>query len=46
MGDVYTLLKQYNEAIAAFNKGLEIEPTNVRAIQCRVKIEGLVGAEK
>ncbi len=46
MGDIYTHLKQYNEAIAAFNKGLEIDPTNVRAIKSRVKVEGLMAAEK
>lgn len=36
-GDIYNSLKEYRKAIAAYNKGLEIDPTNVRAIKCRLK---------
>lgn len=38
-GDIYNLLKEYRKAIAAYAKGLEIDPTNIRAIKCRLKAE-------
>ena len=38
-GDIYKQLEQYEEAINAYNLGLEIDPTNVRAIKCRLKSE-------
>ena len=45
-GDIYQLLKQYDKAVEAYKKGLEIDPTNVRAIKCRLKAEGLGKAAK
>lgn len=38
-GDIYKSLKKYKKAVDAYTKGLEIDPTNVRAIKCRLKAE-------
>jgi tetratricopeptide (TPR) repeat protein len=43
-GDIYKQLKEHGKAIDAYNKGLEIDPTNIRAIKGRLKAEELARA--